>query len=84
MSTEEQLFDFLEIPKEKRDSDLIPANHKTRQQWQKAVEQLVLSLRNRFGQLTFGLSEAEISVHYHLPVHRFVKLVEQNLGFPDE
>jgi len=84
MSIEEWLFEFLEIPKECRNSNLIPANEKTRQQWQKAVEQLVLSLRNRFGQLTFGLSEAEISVHYHLPVHRFVKLVEQNLGFPDE
>jgi len=84
MSINERLFEFLQIPQEQRDPDLIPANHKTRQEWQKAVEQLVLSLRNRFGQLTFGLSEAEISVHYHLPVHRFVKLVEQNLGFPDE
>jgi len=78
MSIEKRLFEFLEIPDEHRDTNLIPANRKTRQEWQKAVEQLVLSLRNRFGQLTFGLSEAEISVHYHLPVHRF------NLGFPDE
>ncbi len=83
MSIEEWLFEYLEIPQEFQDSSLIPASKKTRQQWQKAVEQLVLSLRNRFDQLTFGLSEAEISVHYHLPVDRFVKLVEQNLGFSD-
>ncbi len=84
MSIEERLFELLEIPEEYQNPDLIPANKKSRQEWQKAVEQLVLALRKQFGQLTFGLSEAEISVHYHLPVHRFVKLVEQILGFPDE
>ena len=63
--------------------EVMPAEHVTRQYWQFAVEELVCCLRTELGQPAFGLSETEITIHFHLPLHDFINLVRKKLGFYD-
>lgn len=59
---------------------LAPAADMSRQQWQEIVEYLAAELRGHYSQPAFGVSEAEISMHYHLPAEQFVRLVRRRLG----
>lgn len=61
-------------------TDLIPAEKLSRQAWQEAVEQLTFRLRDLFRRPAFGLSESEISLHYHLPLGDFIALIKRRLG----
>ena len=59
----------------------MPDKHVTRQYWQVAVEELVYCLRKELGQPAFGLTETEITIHFHLPLHEFINLVRKKLRF---
>jgi hypothetical protein len=82
MDFEDWLYEALGLAPELRNPDFVAATSMSRQAWQEAVEDLVATMRERFDQPTFGLPEAEISVHYHLPIRRFGKLVKAHLGCP--
>lgn len=60
--------------------ETIPENHISRQKWQEVVECLLKNIRSEFKSPAFGLSEAEISLHYHRPLADFYKLISKNLG----
>ena len=56
-----------------------PDEHFSRQIWQEYVEELVEQLRTALRFPTLGLSQAEISAHYHLPLSQFLLLVRSKL-----
>ena len=58
----------------------VPSNNVSRQDWQNAVESMVAEIRVTSKRPAFGLSESEISVHYHLPLARTAVLIRQRLG----
>jgi len=57
-----------------------PADHMTRQAWQERVEDMVAEIRFMTGCPAFGLTEAEISIHYHQPLAQFGQLISRKLG----
>lgn len=59
----------------------LPADHISRQRWQEAVEAVVEELRAATGRPAFGVTEAEISVHFHRPLGRLAKLLAKKLEF---
>ena len=61
-------------------SDWLPADHISRQNWQENVERLLKRSRELYKRPAFGLSESEISVHYHLPIEEFATLIKHRLG----
>lgn len=60
-----------------------PAAEFSRQQWQVIVEFLVDQLRDHYSQPAFGVSEAEISMHYHLPAGEICHLIRRRLGLDE-
>lgn len=58
----------------------VPAEHISRQDWQDATEGFVSAVRILSERPAFGLSETEISVHYHQAVERFAELIAIRLG----
>ncbi|MGF1445607.1 MAG: hypothetical protein ACFBRM_05340 [Pikeienuella sp.] len=62
------------------DPDWVPADHVSRDDWQLIAEETVLRVRRMTGRPAFGVSEAEVSVHYHKPVDAFAGLVLERLG----
>ncbi len=59
---------------------MTPADNLSRQQWQDGIEALVEQLRSITGRAAFGLTDAEISVHYHRPLDEFRRSLESKLG----
>lgn len=58
----------------------VPAENIDRQDWQLFVEALSMTIRTKSERPAFGFSEAEISVHFHRPIDRFVHLIGEKLG----
>jgi len=63
----------------RRDLNSTPEAHMTRQAWQEQVERLIERMREAYRRPAFGLTEAEISVHYHRPLGDFLALIESRL-----
>lgn len=61
-------------------STWVPAAHISRQDWQEAVECVVLGLRRAFNQPAFGLSPAEVSIYYHQPLGDLVEEMRSRLA----
>lgn len=61
--------------------DRTPADQISRQQWQETIEHLVILIREEFSSPAFGLTEAEISIHYHRPLDDFRRLIANKLGY---
>ncbi len=62
------------------DSCAVAAVHISRQAWQVLVEELVVELRKTYRRPAFGLSDAEVSVHYHRPIKDFAELLRTKLA----
>lgn len=58
----------------------VAAEHLSRQEWQVAVETLLVNIRKHYKRPAFGLSEAEISIAYHRPIAMFSTLLTDKLG----
>jgi len=58
----------------------VPAERISRQAWQETVEAFVIEARAVIGRPAFGVSEAEISIHYHKPIEFFCRLAGERLG----
>lgn len=56
-----------------------PDAHMTRQAWQELVECLVKKVRQAHDSPYFGLTNAEISVHYHRAIVDFISFVRSKL-----
>ena len=61
----------------------IPAEKISRQDWQEAVERMIRKIRLEFRQPAFGVSAAEISIHYHLALPAFADHVGRKIGVAD-
>ena len=61
-------------------ADVMPAEIMSRQDWQDGIETLVEDIRKLTRKPAYGLSETEISVHFHLPLKRLMSLLESRLG----
>jgi len=57
-----------------------PADQISRQEWQEVVELLVVRIREEYVTPVFGLTEMEISIHYHRPLSDFQRLIAKKLG----
>jgi len=57
----------------------LPTEHISRQEWQESVEWFVKEIRTSTGRPAFGLTEAEITVHYHKSLLKFCNLIETKL-----
>ena len=71
--------DYFDLPKDGW-AEWLPADHIDRQDWQVAIEAFVMAIRDVSHRPAFGLSEADISVHYHSPLERFALLINGKLG----
>lgn len=58
----------------------IPAECMTRHDWQQSVESILARIRALSDSPAFGLSAADISVHYHKPIEDFAALLNNRLG----
>ncbi len=57
----------------------VPEAFLTRAAWQSQVVNLILRLRKDYRRPAFGLTEAEISVHYHRALDDFIALLRTKL-----
>ncbi|MCP4182444.1 MAG: hypothetical protein GY761_03895 [Hyphomicrobiales bacterium] len=57
----------------------MPAENVSRQSWQEFVETLLNELNADSTQSHISLSDAEISLHYHLPLIQFSHLLKKRL-----
>lgn len=62
--------------------EVVPADYISRHAWQVAVEECVEELRKLTNRKAFGLSEAEISVHYHGTLDKFIDMLQLKLRLP--
>lgn len=60
--------------------DWVPADNIGRDAWQAVAEDVVERVRLLTRRPAFGLSEADVSVHYHKPVCSFGELILARLG----
>jgi len=79
MIVEDVIADALRLRSINFAKEITPADQISRQLWQQAVENAIDTIRLQVNRPAFGLSESEISVHYHLPVSKFVELVKIKL-----
>lgn len=81
MDIKELLRGHLEFPVDIKGDDT-PADQISRQAWQEAVERLLTKIRVEFASPAFGLTEGEISIHYHRSLDDFIRLIADRLGYP--
>ena len=58
----------------------VPADQMSRQVWQDRIESFVEQVREIYLQPAFGLSQNEISIHYHLALREFTDVVKRKIG----
>lgn len=62
------------------DDRVVPSRLMSRDEWQRAVEVTLQRMRIVDNKPALGISEAEISVSYHLPIARFMLLLRDKKG----
>jgi len=82
MNCEQWLKEKLDCSEDLAATKIVPAEHVTRQEWQLTAEGCIEQLRKLTDRKAFGLSEAEISVHYHQTLDTFIELLQLRLGLP--
>jgi len=60
-------------------NDRIPADHVSRQVWQKAVEQLIVQIREQTACEDFFLTRSEISVFFHKTHAEFAEFINKRI-----
>lgn len=60
--------------------DNSPSEIISRDEWQFIVEAVIISIRKKICNKAFGLSSAEISTYYHLPISKFKSALKDKIG----